>query len=283
MDTPLFVPVDLPDDLWGRDTMRQALAARDMTAVFRLVQQYGGLTQSRIGIATGLGQGRTNEIFNGKRKIASIEVLERIADGLAMPDRARHLLGLAPAIGEPEDSEAQAARIGITRVFASQASAAKEIRDAAWQAAKVDLLAVRALGLIGLNDSLLREPLTTERPQPVRARVILLDPDSSAAAHRAKEIGESAESFTAGIRLSVARLRELIDHPYLDLHVALYSTLPTWRIIRLDNLIYLSMFNSTTEGHQSSIYRLTAAQYNMLHVGFTRQFEDLWTTADRLI
>lgn len=279
----MFVPVELPDNLWNRDNMRQALAARDMAAVFRLARQYGGLSQSRIGIATGIGQGRTNEVFNGKRKIVSIEVLERIADGLGMPDRARQLLGLAPAIGEPQDSEAQAARIGITRVFAAQATAAQEIRDAAWQAKEVDLLAVRALGLIGLNDSLLREPLTAQRAEPVKARVLLLDPDCPAAAHRAREIGESTESFSAGIRMSIARLRELTDQPHLDLSVALYNTLPTWRLIRVDQAIYLSMFNGATEGHQSAIYRLSAAQYNLLHTGFTRQYEDHWTTAERLI
>jgi hypothetical protein len=43
------------------------------------------------------------------------------------------------------------------------------------------------------------------------------------------------------------------------------------------------MFNGATEGHQSAIYRLSAAQYNLLHTGFTRQYEDLWTTAERLI
>ena len=37
-------------------------------------------------------------------------------------------------------------------------------------------------------------------------RVLLLDPDSPAAAIRAAEIGESPDSFGAGIRLALARL-----------------------------------------------------------------------------
>jgi hypothetical protein len=83
--------------------------------------------------------------------------------------------------------------------------------------------------------------------------------------------------------MSIARLRELTDQPHLDLSVALYNTLPTWRLIRVDQTIYLSMFNGATEGHQSAIYRLSAAQYNLLHTGFSRQYEDLWATAERLI
>src|SRR5262245_4604032 len=34
--------------------------------------------------------------MNGKRQVTAIDVLERIADGLAMPDLARMRLGLAP-------------------------------------------------------------------------------------------------------------------------------------------------------------------------------------------
>jgi tetratricopeptide (TPR) repeat protein len=60
--------------------VRQALGNRDMGALFRLVRQYAGLSQIRIGTAVGLGQGRTSEIVNG----------------LNMPDSARILLGLTP-------------------------------------------------------------------------------------------------------------------------------------------------------------------------------------------
>ena len=36
-------------------------------------------------------QGRLNEVINGHRQVASLDVLERIADGLAMPGDARVL------------------------------------------------------------------------------------------------------------------------------------------------------------------------------------------------
>ncbi|WP_438487469.1 hypothetical protein [Streptomyces sp. S186] len=38
-----------------------------------------------------------NEIINGRREITRLDVFERVATGLNMPDDARHLLGLAPA------------------------------------------------------------------------------------------------------------------------------------------------------------------------------------------
>jgi tetratricopeptide (TPR) repeat protein len=67
-----------------------------MGALFTLLRDYAGLSQTRIGTATELGQGRVSEVVNGIRDIAATHVFERIADGLAMPDQARLHLGLSP-------------------------------------------------------------------------------------------------------------------------------------------------------------------------------------------
>src|ERR1019366_10774969 len=67
-----------------------------MGALFTLLRDYAGLSQTRIGTATELGQGRVSEIVHGTRAIAATHVFERIANGLAMPDQARHHLGLSP-------------------------------------------------------------------------------------------------------------------------------------------------------------------------------------------
>jgi hypothetical protein len=74
----------------------------------------------------------------------------------------------------------------------------------------VDVLAVRGLGLLGLNHSLLLGAVADgARDAPLRLRVLLLDPDSAAARQRAVEFGESPESFASGIRFTIARLREV--------------------------------------------------------------------------
>jgi transcriptional regulator with XRE-family HTH domain len=56
--------------------------------------QATGASQTQVGAAVGLDQGYVSRIVAGRR-VTSIEVLERIADGLSMPDIARRLLGLA--------------------------------------------------------------------------------------------------------------------------------------------------------------------------------------------
>jgi hypothetical protein len=153
--------------------------------------------------ATGISQGRLNEIINGHRQVARLDILERIAGGLAMPDDARVLFGLAPVHADTLTGHAE-----ISGVFTVQAEANAELRDQAAVAARVDVLAVRALGI------------------------------------RAAEIGESPDSFGAGSG-SLARLAEFADHPFVRMRTALYDSLPTWRMLVFDGTLYLSAFASS--------------------------------------
>src|SRR6266700_2624479 len=178
----------------------------------------------------------------------------------------------------PVDVPDDAWRRPETRQALRQRDASHELREHAATAHQIDILAIRILGLLALNDSLLRGPLTS-RESPVTVRVLLLDPDAPAAALRAAEIGESAESFAAGIRLSLARLAEFRDHPYVRMQTAVYTALPTWRMLVFDGILYLSAFAASSEGHRSGMYKFTAAGDGVLHAGFLRQFDDMWWQA----
>lgn len=89
-------PVMIPPDLWQRPEMLDALKKRNIGQVFRLIRQYAGVSQTRIGIAVNLSQGKVSEIMRGSAQVTALDVFERIADGLRMPDPARFALGLAP-------------------------------------------------------------------------------------------------------------------------------------------------------------------------------------------
>lgn len=279
----MYAPIELPDAAWQRAEIRQALRARDMGAVLRIVQQYG-ISQARIGAATDMMQGRVNEIINGKRDVSRLDVYERMADGLGMPDDARHLLGLAGGRERRGGGAAfdLAAWPEVVRVYSAQAAATEEIRKGARAAAEVDVLAVRGLGLLALNDSLLRDALSrpADEPRP-RLRVALLHPESAAAATRAAEIGETPESMASGIQLTEARLRELGD--CCDVEVYRYRTLPTWRVIRLDTVMYVGAFDAGWEGHESATYKLIETSHGPLWRGHRRQFEALIQDAERTV
>ncbi|MEU3752271.1 helix-turn-helix domain-containing protein [Streptomyces olivoreticuli] len=276
-----LVPIELPEWAWHRTEVRQALRSRDVGAVFRYAQQYSGASQARIATATGMTQARVNEVINRRREVSRLDVYERVADGLNMPDSARHLLGLAAAHGARTGQAAAglAAFPEVVRVYATQAAAAEDIRRQAHAASELDVLAVRGLGLLGLNDSLLRASLTRPEAPAPRVRVLLLAPDAPAIATRAAEIGESPDSLRDGVRLAEARLRELSEH--CDLQVYRYRTLPTWRVIRLDTTLFVSAFDAGWEGHESATYKVVETPQGPLHRGFRRMFESMITDADR--
>jgi transcriptional regulator with XRE-family HTH domain len=279
-----LAPIELPDWAWERADVRQALRARDLGAVFRHVQQYGGASQARIATATGMTQARVNEIINGRREVSRLDVYERIADGLRMPDDARHLLGLAAGREKRVGGAAfdLAAFPEVVRVYAAQSSAAAEIQQQAREAQELDVLAVRGLGLIGLNDSLLRACLPRDQGgKGLRVRVALLDPESPTLARRAAEIGESPESLAGGVRLTEARLRELADA--CDVGVWRYRMLPTWRLIRTDGTMFVGAFDAGWEGHESATYKVVETPHGPFFRGFRRMFEAVIDSAERTV
>ncbi|WP_091201912.1 helix-turn-helix domain-containing protein [Micromonospora narathiwatensis] len=93
-------PLRIPEDAWSHGEVLTALAARDTGGLFRWITRLTGASQSRIGAAVGLEQGYVSRIMAG-RKVTSIDVLERIADGCRMPDHARTAMGLAPRQAAP--------------------------------------------------------------------------------------------------------------------------------------------------------------------------------------
>jgi hypothetical protein len=83
---------------WDRSDVTDALRGRDVGRLFRLLAQYAGASQTRLAIACQTTQPKVSGYMRGTALVEALEVFERIADGLAMPDRARIALGLAPNV-----------------------------------------------------------------------------------------------------------------------------------------------------------------------------------------
>ncbi|MEV7728731.1 helix-turn-helix transcriptional regulator [Streptomyces sp. NPDC087917] len=170
-------PPGLAPWAWEQPDVCEALRARDVGALLRAVQKYSGASPSLIAGAVGMTQARVSEIIHGRREVGRLDVYERIADGLAMPDDARHILGLAAARDRRDGGAAVdlAAFPEVVSVYDAQAAAREEIQRHGRTATTLDVLAVRGLGLIGLDDSVLRTHLARD---DVRLRVLLLDPEA---------------------------------------------------------------------------------------------------------
>ncbi len=97
---------ELPDytvseDLLARADFQDACGQRDFARVFHLMRQWDQASQDRIAAPIeGMTQSRVSRIMTKKDRIATVEVIERVADGLHIPGG---FLGLAPRLWEAHD------------------------------------------------------------------------------------------------------------------------------------------------------------------------------------
>lgn len=101
--------------------VRAALAARDVSTVYRLLRRVG-VTQRRIAALTGQSQSEVCEILHG-RHVQNVGVLERIADGLGIP---RGWMSLGYVEQAPDPAPAQEVDEDVKRrtLFAATSGAA---------------------------------------------------------------------------------------------------------------------------------------------------------------
>ncbi|PSL52602.1 helix-turn-helix protein [Saccharothrix carnea] len=85
----------VPDSLWSRREVVAALRARDIASLLVLLRRYAGYSQNDLAGVTGIAQGRISEYMR-RRRLPTLDTIERIADGVDMPPECRGLLGLAP-------------------------------------------------------------------------------------------------------------------------------------------------------------------------------------------
>jgi transcriptional regulator with XRE-family HTH domain len=86
--------------LWRHDDARHAIRAQDVGEVYRVLQRYG-VSQRAIARLTGQRQSDVSEILGG-RKVRSVAVLTRIADGLLLPPEDFGLATTQPAVAVKE-------------------------------------------------------------------------------------------------------------------------------------------------------------------------------------
>lgn len=84
---------------WSSNEVRSALAQRDIGALLRtFLERHPSCSQTRLALMVEHDRSEVSNWVRGTRRgrVSDIDVLCRIADGLAMPDASRVLLGLAP-------------------------------------------------------------------------------------------------------------------------------------------------------------------------------------------
>jgi predicted XRE-type DNA-binding protein len=69
---------------WLRPDLQEALATRDIAAIFRFLRGHG-FSQTRIAVLTGQNQSEVSAILTHGCQVSAYDVLARITDGWAFP------------------------------------------------------------------------------------------------------------------------------------------------------------------------------------------------------
>ncbi len=150
-------------EVWQRVDVRQALARRDVTTLFRLLTQ-AGYSQRRIARFTRLSQSQVSEIVHGRRVMA-YDVLVRVADGLGVE---RGWMGLA------HDEGSAHAYAGSLK--APLSSTAEEVDEDVKRRAFLTAAAAAVCGRPVLGE-VLELPTAPDTPTPLPSRLGSSDVD----------------------------------------------------------------------------------------------------------
>ena len=243
-------------------TAREDLAAKQLT--------FDGRTYRR----------RTADLRDGRFESWRMKTLTRVAEEVMRTAD----VGPAELPTDPPYSSSSPidglVRAGIAAVYETQAEAEEELLRLLASSARIDILAIRGLGIVGLNAALFRRPLLTS-PAAKTIRALFLTPDSVHAKQRAEETGESAASFAQGIALGLARLRELKRHSPHEIDIRLYDELPVWRIIGFEDVAFVSTYVPGREGQLSHMFKIVPQEGGVLYAAFTRMFERMFDAGAR--
>jgi hypothetical protein len=237
--------------MWKSDDMLDALAARDIAQVFRLVQRETRVSQTHLGVATGLSQAQVSEIIGGTRRVSSIDVLTRISTGLCMPTEARIVL----LFGDRTQGTANRTEPGPGTVPAQLLSGSRTMREQADDALTGQFSDVEAvfpsrseftsrmpahslfdcatdIRTVGLSLNMICQQYADTRLAQVvkdgaRLRLLFLDPAGAAIRQREFEEGQVAGQLGALTALNlqgVLRVRDRLPAEVRDrIEVATYD------------------------------------------------------------
>ncbi|NUO61270.1 MAG: helix-turn-helix domain-containing protein [Hamadaea sp.] len=271
--------IALAPDFWTTSQTIDALAKRDIPQFFRLVQRETGVTQTRLGVAVGLSQAQVSEVMSGSRRVSSVDVLARIAEGLAMPVAARSALFMGSRV--PASGVAVAdhdAGSEVTAVYAARGLVSRP----SWN--DVVLHANRHLWLYGMAE--LGYALDDDVPDLVERaaqrgcdiRVLLLDPEYSGAADVDAGEGSPPGTLATRTRAALARYQQMKDAAGPAMQIRVFSAPPTVSVVRGDDHMIVTPYLRFFVGGNSPTMELRRATGKMFD-RYVKHVQRTWDDA----
>ncbi|WP_131785354.1 helix-turn-helix domain-containing protein [Protofrankia symbiont of Coriaria ruscifolia] len=272
-----------PEGLWEQPDMAEAISGRDMAVVLTIYRKYTGATQTQIAGACEIPQSHVSEIQSGRRRVTSLEIFKRLADGLGIP---RTPLGLAekPDTRRPDGQDAPARPLPtelvpeVVRIYPNRGTVPGEMWRALLNHAQdtVDILVIAGLFLPDGHADLV-PLLRAKAATGVKIRYSLGDPASDAVALRGAEEG-IGDNLAARTRMTLTYLSGLRDVPGIDLR--LHSTTLYNSIYRFDNEMLVNTHVYGAPAAHSSVLHLRQTADGSLFDHYAAGFERVWATTE---
>jgi hypothetical protein len=279
--------------LLAREDFRSACAARDFGTAFKLMRKYDGASQNRIcSPVAGLSQSRVSKIMSGDEHIATLELIERLIDGLQIPghyvglmtrawetlDQATSGGAVNPIVAAPEADTADVAGVFATRhSFATKVA----LTDLVVGATSIK---VAGLSLNVICQQLSEQVLSDLVASGTTIRCLFLDPDGQATAIREMEEGHEPQHLSMLTKINMGALRrlrsKLLPEHQDRLQLAVYDETIRFNIFIIDDEIgVVQPYLPSARGLESPTLLLDSRKgggSESLLSTFSRMFDQLW-------
>jgi hypothetical protein len=162
-------------------------------------------------------------------------------------------------------------------VHPNQAACAGLLRHLLESAIRVDILNIRGLGLFALTDSVMRGTFARRRTQ-LSVRILTMSAASAFVKSRATELGDEPESLRSGIRLGKKSIDEM-RRGGVNITARAYDRQAVWRLIVIDDRMFVSGFLPSIEGHDFPALELRHTGPKSLYCLLKRQYDELWDSS----
>jgi hypothetical protein len=103
----------------------------------------------------------------------------------------------------------------------------------------------------------------------------MLSSQSKHVSERAKETNESYEAFRQALELGIERVKELKNSTTHNVRIFTYDHRPCWRIIRIDNYFFVSVFDGHMEGHRTNVYKIDGTKNGTFGKALSRYLDSM--------
>jgi transcriptional regulator with XRE-family HTH domain len=169
----------------------------------------------------------------------------------------------------------------LVTVFPSQRACEEHIREAARTAKKVKIMTVRGEKYFMGSRSLLHNLCNPKRNPGAHVKVLVLSPASP---HITEQLAvrldhESSEEMRDKMQHSLNNLKFYAQRNK-DFEVRCYWESPNFKILRFDNIMFVSSFvgGGPKNDHSARMFQMVRDS-NPLFAGFDRYFDDIWERA----